>query len=128
VALTYTQSGIDGERVFADEMGDDGLALADRLAIVEDVGKLAAWRRRRIDALVRKRHAARILRQRGGRLTEPIMHRRDQPQERKHFQAVAVVVGNAEQRGIRIEDDHWWGPSMPSGAAARRARHNLQRW
>jgi hypothetical protein len=69
-------------------MGDDGLAVADRLAVVDDVGELAAWRLRGVeDVLVSERDAG-------------------QPQEGEHLQPVAVVVGDAEQRGIRIEGYH----------------------
>jgi hypothetical protein len=28
------------------------------------------------------------------------------PQEREHLEAIAIVVGNAKQLGIGVEDDH----------------------
>ncbi len=88
VAFALPERGIDAERVFADQVGDDGFAVADRLAVVDDVGKLAARRRRGVeDVLVHERQA-------------------DEPQEGEHLQAVAVVIGNAEQRGIGVERDH----------------------
>src|SRR5262249_1456390 len=69
-------------------MGDDGLAVADRLAVVDDVGELAAWRLRGVeDVVVPARDAG-------------------QPQEGEQLQAVAVVVSDAKQRGIRIEGYH----------------------
>jgi hypothetical protein len=69
-------------------MGDDGVAVADRFATVDDVGKLAARRLRGIEDVF-------VLERRAGEL-----------QEDKHLQAVAIVVGNAEQRRIGIEGDH----------------------
>ena len=45
-------------RFLADEVGDDRLAVADRLTIVNDVGKLPTRRRRGVeDVLVNERHA-----------------------------------------------------------------------
>ena len=75
-------------RVLADHIGDDGLAVADRVAAVDDVGKLAARRLRGVeDVLVRERHA--------GELEEGI-----------DLEPVAVVVGDAEQGGIGVEAEH----------------------
>ena len=41
--------GVDGEIIFGDEVGDDRLAVADRLAIVDNVGKLPARSGRRVE-------------------------------------------------------------------------------
>ena len=65
-------------RYLRDDMGDDGLAVADRLAVVDEIRKLPARRRRRIEnMLVRERHAGK-------------------PQEGEYLEPVAVVVGDAE--------------------------------
>ena len=49
---------VDGQAIFVFEVGDDGLAVADRLTIVNDIGKLPARRRRGVeDVLVNERHA-----------------------------------------------------------------------
>ena len=67
--------------VFGDDVGDDGLAVADGFAVVDDIGQLPARRLRRIeDMLMRERHAG-------------------EPQEGKHLQPITVVVGDAEQFG-----------------------------
>ena len=67
--------------IFADEMDEDGLAVADRLAVIDDVGQLPARRLRRIEnMLMHERHAG-------------------EPQEGEDLQPVAVVVGDAEQCG-----------------------------
>jgi hypothetical protein len=69
-------------------MGDDGIAVADRLAVVDDVGQLPARGRRRIEnVLVLERHTVKS-------------------QEREYLESIAVVVGNTEQLGIGIEGDH----------------------
>src|SRR5262245_35708062 len=88
VALRWGQPGIDRQAVLGDEMGDDGIAVADRLAVVDDVGQLPAWRCRRIEnVLVLERHAVK-------------------PQESEYLEAIAVVVGNTEKLGIGIEGNH----------------------
>ena len=75
--------------VFGDEMGDDGFAVADRFAVVDNVGKLPPRRRRCVeDVLVGERHAG-------------------EPHEGEDLEPVAVVVGDAEQRRVGIEGDHW---------------------
>jgi hypothetical protein len=61
---------------------DDGFAIADRRAVVGDVGKLAARRRRRIENMLMGEGQA------------------GEPHEGKNFQPIAVVVGDAEQLGI----------------------------
>ena len=82
------QFRIDRQPVLGDEVGDDGVAVADRLAVVDDVGQLTARRRRSVEnVLVPEWDAA-------------------EPQEREHLQAVAVVIGDAEQLGIGIEGEH----------------------
>ena len=69
-------------------MGDDGLAVADGFAVVDDIGQLPARRLRRIEnMLVRERHAG-------------------EPQEGEDLQPVTVVVGDAEQFGIGVEREH----------------------
>src|SRR5579862_6757709 len=69
-------------------MGDDGLAVANGFAVVDDIGQLPARRLRRIEnMLVRERHAGK-------------------PQEGEHLQPVTVVVGNAEQLGVGVKRDH----------------------
>jgi hypothetical protein len=60
----------------------------DRLAVVENVGKLAARCGRGVeDVLVREGNAG-------------------QSEEREHLQSVAVVVGDAEKFWVGIERDH----------------------
>jgi len=49
VALLLVECGIDGQPVFAGQVRNDVLAVADRRAIVGDVGKLPARRGRRIE-------------------------------------------------------------------------------
>ena len=88
VALPRAERLVDVEPVFGDEMGDDGFAVADRFAVVDNVGKLPARRRRGVEnVLMRERHAG-------------------EPQEGKDLEPVAVVVGDAEQRRVGIEGDH----------------------
>ena len=82
------QFRIDRQPVLGDEVGDDGVAVANRLAVVDDIGQLTARRRRGVeDVLMPKRQAG-------------------EPQEREHLQAVAVVVRDAEQLGVRVEGEH----------------------
>jgi hypothetical protein len=38
VALRDRQCAIQGETILADEMGDDGVAVADRLAVIDNIG------------------------------------------------------------------------------------------
>jgi hypothetical protein len=63
-------------------MADNGVAVAYRLAIINDVGQLPTRRCRRIEnVFVFERRAIK-------------------PQEREYLEAVTIVVGNAEQFGI----------------------------
>jgi len=88
IALRAGQFRVDRQPVLGDEVGDDRVAVADGLAVVDDVGQLAARRRRGVeDVLVPEGDA-------------------DEAQEREHLQAIAVVVGDAEQLGIGIEGEH----------------------
>src|SRR5689334_22136742 len=69
-------------------MRDDGLGIADGLAILDDVRQLLARRGRGVEqVLVHKRHAGEL-------------------EEGKDLQPVAIVVGNAEQRRIGVECEH----------------------
>jgi hypothetical protein len=82
------QPGVDRRPVFSGDIGKNGLAVADRIAAVNDIGKLAPRRLRCIEyVLVPERHAG-------------------QPQERKDLQAVAIIVGDTEQCGIGVEREH----------------------
>jgi hypothetical protein len=57
VTLGLSEPGVDRKAVFANEMGDDGIAVANRLCFVEDIRKLTARRSRRIEnVLVPKGH------------------------------------------------------------------------
>ena len=87
-ALRGRQRRIDGQSVFLADILKDGLAVADRVAAVDDIGKLAARRFRGVeDMLVLERHACKL-------------------QECEYLQAVAVVVGDAEQRGVGVKRQH----------------------
>ena len=87
-ALRRRQRRIDGQVVFLADVAEDGLAVADRVAAVDDVGKLAARRFRGVeDMLVGERYARKL-------------------EEREYLQAVAVVVGDAEQRGVGVKRQH----------------------
>ena len=69
-------------------MGDDALAVADGLAVIDDIGQLPA--------------------RRGGGVEHMLMRER-QPcelQKREHFQAIAIVVGDAEQLWVGIQGEH----------------------
>jgi hypothetical protein len=88
IALGLAERGVDRQAMLSDEMREDGLAVADDLAIVVDVGELTARSMRGVDdVLVTERNAS-------------------EPQERIHLEAVAVVVGHAEQPGVRVERQH----------------------
>src|SRR5262249_2391418 len=79
---------VDRQPVLGDQMGDDGITVGDRLSLVDDIGQLAARRRRGIEnVLVPERDAGK-------------------PQEREHLQAITVVVGDAEQLGVGVEGEH----------------------
>jgi hypothetical protein len=49
IALRCRQSIIEGQMILAGKIGDNSIAVADRFAVVDDVGKLSARRRRRIE-------------------------------------------------------------------------------
>jgi hypothetical protein len=88
IALARAERRIERQLVLLREMGVDGLAVADSLAIVDDIGQLPARRRRGI---------------------EDMLMREGQPREAhegEHLQPIAVVVGDAEERRIGIERDH----------------------
>src|SRR5215469_12494714 len=104
VALARAQRRIDLQPVFADQMGDDGLAVADGLAVVDDIGKLPARRSRRVEKV--------------------LMYERqsDESQERKDLQPVTVVVGHAKERRIGIESDHGGQPSRQGDMYVRGAQ------
>ena len=104
VTLRGGQPVVDGEVVFAREVRDDRVAVADRLAVVDDIGKLAARRGRSVeDVLVREGNAS-------------------QSEEREHLEAVAVVVGDAEQVRIGIKCDHGVSRTVRHRRSARRDR------
>ena len=88
VALSRAQRGVDRQSIFADQMGDDGVAVADGLALVDDIGKLTA--------------------RRPGCIEQMLMNegKTDESQKRKNLQAVAVVIGDTEQGRIGVERDH----------------------
>jgi hypothetical protein len=88
VKLTISQAVVDGKTIFADEMSDNGVAVADRLARVDDIRELTAWCGRGVEDMV----VAKLL--------------VSEPQECKNLQAEGVVVGDAKQRRIRIEGEH----------------------
>src|SRR5580658_3943553 len=69
-------------------MGNDGLAVAGRIAVIDDVGKLPTRRRRCVENV--------------------LMHERQahEPHESKDLQPVAVVVGYAEKSRVRVKRDH----------------------
>jgi hypothetical protein len=88
VALLRGQSSIERQPIFLRQKGDNRFAVADRLAVIDDVRQLAAWRVRRIDdVLVAEGQTA-------------------QAQEGIDLQPIAVVVGDAEQLGIGKERQH----------------------
>ena len=84
--VSHCAGDSDASRVrrFGVDVGDDRVAVADRLAIVNDVGKLPARGGRGIeDVLVSERHAGEF-------------------EEGVDLQSIAVVVGDAEKGGVRI--------------------------
>jgi hypothetical protein len=79
IALSRCQALVDRQTILADQMRDDRLAVPDRLAVIDDVGKLSARRRRRVeDVLMRECNAG-------------------EPEKGVDLEAVAIVVGDAEQ-------------------------------
>ena len=75
------ERGVERQAMLADEMGEDGFAVADDLAVLDDVGKLAARGMRGVDdVLVTKGDSG-------------------EPKEGVDLQAVAIVVGDAKSLG-----------------------------
>src|SRR5207249_8874245 len=67
------------------DVRDNRITVADRPAIVDDVGKLSARRSRSVeDVLVRERHAGQF-------------------EEHKHLEAVVIVISDAEQFRVGIK-------------------------
>ncbi len=88
VALRLREGIVDRRMVLAIDMRDDRPAVADHLAVVDDVGQLPARRRRGIeDVLVLERHA--------GELEEGI-----------DLQPIAVVVGDTEEGRVGVQGEH----------------------
>src|SRR5262245_23153859 len=55
--LGWRARGLHGDAILPGEKGEDGLAVADGLAVIDDVGQLPARRLRCIeDVLMRERH------------------------------------------------------------------------
>ena len=107
IALRLGELGVDRQAMLADEMGEDGLAVADDLAVVDDVGELAARGMRGVDdVLVTEGNAA-------------------ESQEGVDLQTVAVVVGDAEEPGVRVERQHRLLRCKDRRAAATRGTSNL---
>jgi len=77
-ALRRRERRVDRQAIFSGQMGDDGFAVADGLAVIDDIGQLPA--------------------RRGGSVEDMLMDERHshQLEEGKHLQPVAVVVGDAE--------------------------------
>src|SRR5262249_55265329 len=119
VPLLRSQAVVDRQPVLANEMGDDRVAVADRLCVVDDVGQLAARRRGGIENVLMPE-------------CQP-----GEPQKGEDLEAIRVVVGNAKQLGIGIKGEHgastglrktasnaasWPGLSRPSTSALRKQR------
>src|ERR1700730_12940034 len=69
-------------------MRDDRLAVANRLAVIDDIRKLPARRPGGVeDMLMDERHACQL-------------------EEGKHLQPIAIIVGDAEQFRIGVERQH----------------------
>ena len=61
ITLRAGQPSVDRQPVLGGDVGDDGVAVADRLARVDDIGQLAARRRRRVEnVLMPERHAGEL--------------------------------------------------------------------
>src|SRR5271154_454437 len=84
-------------------MGNDGLAVAERIAVIDDVGKLPTRRRRCVENV--------------------FMHERqaNESHESKDLQPVAVVVGYTEKSRVRVKRDH-----EPKILRQRRASEELR--
>src|ERR1700727_518585 len=57
--LTGGQRRIDRQMIFADQIGDNALTVANDGAVIYDVGELAAGRRRRIENMLMHKWQAR---------------------------------------------------------------------
>ena len=87
-SLCRRQRRIDRQPVFLRDIGKDGLAVTDRIVTIDDVRQLTARRLRGVEnMLLPERHARQL-------------------EECKYLQAVAVVVGDAEQRGVGVKREH----------------------
>ena len=75
-------------RYFLGQMGDDGFAVADGLAVIDDIGQLPA--------------------RRGGSVENMLMDERHprELEEGKYLQPVAIIVGDAEQFWVGIQCQH----------------------
>ena len=88
VTLRAGQTIINGKVIFANKTRNDGVAVADRLSIVNDVGKLPAGRGRGIeDVLMGEWHAGQF-------------------EEGVHFEAVAVVIGDTKKLRVGVQSKH----------------------
>src|SRR5262245_8530835 len=74
--------------MFTDEMRNDRVAVPDRFAVIDQVGKLTARGGGRIEDVL---------------VLEP---QADELEKGEHLEAKAVVVGHSEQAGPGIESDH----------------------
>ena len=87
-SLGRRQRRIDRQSILADQVRDDRLAVADCLAVIDDIGKLSARGRGGVeDLLMDERHARQL-------------------EEGKHLEPIAVIVGDAEQFRIGVEYQH----------------------
>src|SRR6516165_5833484 len=87
-SLRRRQRCIDHEPVFSRDIGKDRLTVADYIVAIDDIGQLTAWCLRGVkNMLMAERHARQL-------------------EECKYLQAIAVIVGDAEQRGVRVKREH----------------------
>ena len=85
IVLRSSQPGIDGQAVAADEVRDDRVAVPERFAIIDDVRQLLSRCMRCVKGMpMNERHAGQL-------------------EERKHLEAVAVIVGDPEEPGIGVK-------------------------
>src|ERR1700722_4118829 len=92
-ALRRRQRHIQRHAILFGDIGKDGLAVADPVMVVDDIGQLSARRLRRIEnVFMPERHPGEL-------------------QKSEYFQTVAIVVGDAVQRRIGIKREHG-GPSL----------------
>jgi hypothetical protein len=87
-ALRRRQRRVQRHAIFFGDIDQDGLAVADAVMAVDDIGQLSARRLRCVEnVFVPERHAGEL-------------------QKSEYLQSVAIVVGDAEQRRIGIECEH----------------------